>query len=132
VLSDTGGPVPGPIAVGNPAATATAMGRAYPGSGTTIAGATSGFLAAEAIALTPHNTRCERPSPAPPRRALSRDTVTPQRGLGQGLRGRVEFRVVLGEVCPHPVKEGALPCSSTGCLGSRELAQRRTGVRDLA
>jgi 3-oxosteroid 1-dehydrogenase len=49
VLNDTGQPIPGLYAAGN--STATAMGRAYPGPGVTIAEAmTSGFLAAEAIA----------------------------------------------------------------------------------
>jgi 3-oxosteroid 1-dehydrogenase len=49
VLNDADQPIPGLYAAGN--STATAMGRAYPGPGVTIAEAmTSGFLAAEAIA----------------------------------------------------------------------------------
>src|SRR5215470_186772 len=48
------------------------------------------------------------------------------------MTSTVELRVVLGEVGPHPVKEGALPGSSSRCLGGRELAERRVGIRDLA
>ena len=49
VLNDADQPIPGLYAADN--STATAMGRAYPGPGVTIAEAmTSGFLAAEAIA----------------------------------------------------------------------------------